>query len=116
MSDEKHWGISDVRVRIGRTKMAKSVTRGETISVHTANGAREDKMKQKFEVGDRVRVKNNKSHKACPKYYPERGTVGTIEDICDNGDLFVRWPTGSTSKDDRWYIGSHLVKKVKERK
>lgn len=72
-------------------------------------------MKQKFEVGDRVRVKNNKLHEAIPKFYPERGTVGTIERI-RHGDLFVQWPTGSTSMTDRWWIPPHRVKKVKGRK
>ena len=72
-------------------------------------------MKRKFEVGDRVRVKDNNLHTAYPQFYPERGTVGTIEAV-DDFALLVQWPTGSTSGNDRWGIAPHRVEKVKEGK
>lgn len=58
-------------------------------------------MSKAIKVGDKVRY-ISKDHARKPEYYPEVGTVGTVKCIDENGNVWVQWPKGSTSKDDYW--------------
>ena len=74
-----------------------------------------------FEPGDRVRFLDAARHKENPEWYPEPGTIGTVvadplasyrrwaDEEYDDTTIYVQWPEGSTSIDDRWTCGIESV-------
>lgn len=49
-----------------------------------------------------------------PKWYPPKGTIGTVETVNGNS-LLVHWRKGSTSADDRWNVAVDAVSKVENK-
>lgn len=64
-----------------------------------------------FHVGDLVKYNGNQ-HDNMPQYYPEKGTVGVV--VVEGERPIVKWPKGSTSKDDMWCAGPHSLIIVKK--
>lgn len=70
-----------------------------------------------FKVGDRVRFKGmgDACHTRLPEFYPKDGTIGTVIDTPDDdGEAYVRWPKGSTSKEDMWWAFVECLELVEE--
>ena len=64
-----------------------------------------------FKKGDVVVFTNLELHCRNPRCYPSVGTKGRV--LMAEEDLFVQWPTASTSHDDRWYCDfEDVVKEV----
>ena len=45
----------------------------------------------RIQVGDRVRFTSDEKHLQEPNWYPPAGTIGTVDDIDADGDLWVEW-------------------------
>lgn len=59
-----------------------------------------------FEIGDRVRFKGmgEACHAKMPEWYPKDGTIGTVlVAFTDDDEVYVQWPKGSTSENDKWW-------------
>lgn len=54
-----------------------------------------------YKVGDEVVFVDADAHAFNPMFYPEKGTIGKVEDVREN-ELIVQWPEGSTSYDNLW--------------
>ena len=72
-----------------------------------------------YKKGEKVRFKamldNEESHKMSPDFFPEVGTVGIVLDKADScGNLIVKWPSGSTSRDDEWFCDICHVEPVEK--
>lgn len=52
--------------------------------------------------GDKVRMVDKDAHNSDPLCFPIAGTIGTVIGH-DFYDVYVQWPKGTTSSDDRWY-------------
>ena len=46
-------------------------------------------------------------------YYPPIGTLGTVIWVDDDGDIVVKWDSG-TKGDGKWYCGIADVEEVEE--
>ena len=55
-----------------------------------------------YQIGDRVRFLDREKHEKEPRYYPPTGTVGTVYQIDEDGDLWVRWPEGVLADGTDW--------------
>lgn len=53
-------------------------------------------------VGKYAKFIDDVSHKAAPYYFPVVGTFGIVLKV-EGGEIFVQWPHGTTSGDDRWW-------------
>lgn len=58
--------------------------------------------KDNIEVGSKVKMIDEGSHKSKPWRFPDVGTVGTVTEVNIHTPL-VQWPKGSTSRTDEWY-------------
>lgn len=67
-----------------------------------------------FSVGDKVKYVGGE-HDGCPDFYPEVGTVGMVTSTATKGNVRVRWPNGSTSDLDEWYVPIDDVELVESR-
>ena len=69
--------------------------------------------KRAFQPGDRVEFTDMVLHRQAPNYYPRIGTVGTVvlrnDEDCD---VYVQWPKGTTSLDDRWWASPDTLRFV----
>lgn len=63
-------------------------------------------------AGDKVEFIDEFAQAVYPKWCPRVGTIGTVIEIDPDGDILVEWPEGSTSKDDIWYVGRRMVRRV----
>lgn len=67
-----------------------------------------------FNVRDRVMFMDGIRHINFPMCYPAVGTIGTIISVsCDK--VLVRWPSGSTSIDDKWWCDVDQIVSVQGR-
>ena len=64
--------------------------------------------------GDKVRFTDEGHHNRAPQYYPEPGTVGTVDRIDEDHDIWVRWPEGSTDAPYLWCCSKYSVEVVEE--
>lgn len=60
------------------------------------------------------RRRNRMLSEAYPDFYPPVKTIGTVIDIdrsinSDGSPLYIQWPVGSTSGNDRWWCGAGNV-------
>ena len=62
--------------------------------------------KDNIKVGSKVRMINEEAHKDNPRWVPNVGTVGIVTDD-DPRVPFIQWPSGTTSKDDRWFCSTY---------
>lgn len=53
-------------------------------------------------VGSKVRIIDDKVHNKYPRWFPVVGTVGAIINT-SNTSSYIQWPSGTTSKNDRWF-------------
>lgn len=71
-----------------------------------------------FKVGDKVRAISNAVHRGSPEFYPPVGTIGTVISVntWEQDDsivsLDIKWPSGTTSRDDVWLCSSNYVELV----
>lgn len=42
-------------------------------------------------------------------WYPPVKTIGTVLKVGSSNDIFVQWPSGSTSDDDHWWCSMNDV-------
>lgn len=61
--------------------------------------------KDNVEVGSKVRMIDEGSHKSKPWRFPDVGTLGTVTEVNIHAPL-VQWPKGSTSRTDEWYCNN----------
>lgn len=59
-------------------------------------------MAQTLKRGDKVVFLNTEAHKQCPRWYPPKGTVGTVVHP-GVGTAWVQWPSGTTDNPGRWF-------------
>lgn len=57
-------------------------------------------------VGSKVRMIDEEAHKDNPRWVPNVGTVGIVIDDDPHVPL-IQWPSGTTSKDDRWFCSAY---------
>lgn len=63
-------------------------------------------------LGRKVRMKSNIYHFKEPNYYPTEDKVGIVIDQKPEPLDFivlVRWPYGSTSEHDTWFVGIEQI-------
>lgn len=58
--------------------------------------------KDNVKVSSKVRMADGEAHFVDPECSPIIGTEGIVEKI-DSSICLVKWPEGTTSKDDRWF-------------
>lgn len=69
-------------------------------------------MENGYNVGDKVRMKDNTAHYALPKFYPDRTVIGEVVTVNTNM-LLVYWGEDSgTSGDHIWSVVKDFVVKV----
>lgn len=57
-----------------------------------------------MKVGSIVMFINSKLLLHYPDYYPPIKTIGTVLAVYKSDNtVYVQWPSGSTSSDDRWW-------------
>lgn len=72
-------------------------------------------METRFNVGDKVRMKNNEGNYALPIYYPDCTVIGEVVKILHTNMLLVNWGEDSgTSGNHTWLVGESYVVKVEE--
>ena len=64
-------------------------------------------------IGDIVEFNNGGLHRREKQFYPEVGTRGVVVRL-DNNSALIKWPSGSTSGDDRWWCSNEWITKVEE--
>lgn len=59
-----------------------------------------------IKVGDRVRyITEDSKEDKDSRFYPPKGTIGTVIGIEDDGAPYhIRWPEGTTKPDGCWYV------------
>ena len=67
----------------------------------------------KDDIGRKVIFVDKNAHDSCPDFYPEVGTIGSIYNV-DNGTIYVKWASGSTSGDDIWATTLYRIEFVQE--
>ena len=65
---------------------------------------------KKFKVGDKVKYKGNK-HNMFPSFYPEVGSIGTIDDVYE---CCIQWAKNSTSGDDKHWCSKNDIELVED--
>lgn len=74
-------------------------------------------MANQFNVGDKVYMKDNKMHCACPEFYPNYKVVGKVREVLEDR-LYVDWGKDSGVEElngkYEWYVEKDLVTKVEE--
>lgn len=79
-----------------------------------------------IKVGDTVRFLDRLGlHAVEPSFYPKKGTIGTVEKYMHDDVVleprhvcFIKWRTGSTSENDKWWAFKsdlELISEVKSR-
>lgn len=69
----------------------------------------------RFHVGDEVIFINPNMHEHEPGCYPRYGTVGRVVGVllgryCESDlDTKIKWPKGTTSSDDIWYVNHNWI-------
>ena len=69
-----------------------------------------------MKVGDKVRFVSAEVHDHAPWCYPPVGTIGTVLSSNGDGVVYVQWPKGSTSDDDRWMAAATKLELVEGEK
>ena len=69
------------------------------------------KWMKSYQVGDKVVFIDKQGHIDDPTVFPRVGTVGTIMSNDGHGLYKVRWPMGSTSCEDEWYVSFYRIRK-----
>jgi hypothetical protein len=64
--------------------------------------------------GDKVRFTSAGAHERYPWFYPAPGTVGTVDRIAEDHNIWVRWPDGSTYAPYLWCCSKYHVEVVEE--
>lgn len=56
-------------------------------------------------IGERVMFTDPNAHKECPRWYPPKGTIGTVVQCnsVNNPAVRVQWPDGTTGGNGCWY-------------
>lgn len=63
-------------------------------------------------VGLKVRANCKEEHERNPRYYPRKGTKGTVVDI-NNFMIQVLWKKDTTTGDDVWAVHSDFIEPAK---
>jgi hypothetical protein len=66
---------------------------------------------RKFKLGDRVRLVQRTSQNPDypPHIFKECFHIGTVKQLCSDGDYFVVWDTRDSDGDNDWYYSEeHL--------
>ena len=69
-----------------------------------------------MKVGDKVRFTDVEDRGYAPHCFPPVGPIGTVLRIDSNDGVFVQWPEGSTSCDDRWWAAATKLELVEGKK
>ena len=99
----------------GSNSQIKSVLRHKTETVEPKGKKSGPTEKPEFHEGDMVRyaLRSPFDMGMNEKYYPPLGTVGRVERVCDDGDVLVHWPYGTTADDGYWYCTGDSLEVVK---
>jgi hypothetical protein len=69
-----------------------------------------------FKTGDRVRVADNKNtrmmHEAMPEFYPEPGSLGTVDRLTPTNSCWVKWD--NLQDDHPWAFPGRWLEVVEE--
>lgn len=74
----------------------------------------EEEKVREIEVGDKVRyiTENTEADKEL-RFYPPKGTVGTVIGIEDDAAPYhIKWPEGTTKPDGCWYVRKRDIELV----
>ena len=70
----------------------------------------------KYRVGDKVVFTEAEKHTVASRGYPPAGTIGTIAQEVRGDFIWIQWPKGSTSCDDKWIVHRRWITPYRENK